>query len=108
LVDQEDSWIHTSNPQEVLCEVLTQKVDLDFPRRFDQEEKEVIISIPLNCFLIGEQAQTKLPKKPSFRAAIPHTLSPIGGKEMKSNAQESQQRIFSVDTEFLQTKKRTI
>jgi len=87
---------------------LTQEVDLEFSRRFDQEEKKVIISNPLNCFLIGDQAKNEVVPNQSSRAGIPHTLSPIGEKEIKSIAQESQQRILSVDTEFLQTKKGTI
>jgi len=50
MVDQKYSWIHTSNPQEVLCEGLTQEVDLEFYRGFDPEEKEVIISNPPELF----------------------------------------------------------
>jgi len=78
LVDQEDSWIHTSNPQEVLCEVLTQEVDLEFSRRFRQEKEEVIISNPRNCFFMGDQAQNQVvPKKvpePQFLTHCPQLV----------------------------------
>jgi len=103
VIDQEGSWIHTSNPQEVLCEVLTQEVDLVFFRRIDQEEKEFIISNSLNFFLFGDQAQNKDVPNQISRAAIPHKFSSLGGNQIKSIAKESQQIILSVDREFLQT-----
>jgi len=62
-------------------------------------------SKPLNCFLIGDQAQNHFAPNQGSRAAILHTLSPIGEKEIKLIAQEYQQRILSVDTEFSQKKK---
>lgn len=42
-----------------------------------------------------------------YTSSSPHTWSPISEKEIKSIAQESNQRLLSVDTEFLQTKKTT-
>jgi len=84
LIDQAVSWIHASNHQDVLCEVLIQEVDLRFSRRFDQEEKEVKIRNPLKFDLIGDQAQNQVVPGQSSRSAIPQTLSPIGEKEVQS------------------------
>ena len=71
VIDKEDAWILTRTPQEILCEVLTEEVDLKFQRNFDEEEPT---SNLLSITIDQEFPDTPTDPEKNTKAAVPHTL----------------------------------